>query len=452
MQCSKQNSSVGWVAKFGGTSVATHEAMLRCVKVITAYPQVKVVVVSAQAGITNLLVKLSQPNVSIALVVAEIREKIHAIIACLSDNTLIVEVLALLAHIEKTAVLLHQKNDPALIDELLSCGERISARLFTAVLNEQGYPATYQDARELIKTNHHFGKAEVLLADTKQQVVKKLLPSISNSIVVTEGFIGSTLEQQTTTLGRGGSDYSAAILAEAIEAEVLQIWTDVAGIYTVDPRLVKAAKPIENLCFTEAAELATFGAKVLHPATLWPAIRENIPVFIGSSLNSESQGTWVRAEIPKDLKVPLLRAVALRRQQVLLTVNSLEMLQAPGFLARVFTILARHQLSVDLVTTSEVSVALTFDNATLLTDAVLQELRALGNVSLSIDKDLCLIALVGNGLHRSPGISGKVFNLLRPFNIRLICHGASHHNLCFLVDEKDAVAVVQAMHAEFFEN
>jgi aspartate kinase len=345
----------------------------------------------------------------------------------------------------------------SLTDELLSYGERISARLFACVLSEHGLPAKYQDARTLIKTNDTFGKAEILLQETTKQIVELVLPSCTNHIVVTEGFIGSTLQNITTTLGRGGSDYSAAILAEAMQAAALQIWTDVSGIYTVDPRLVPHAKPIDNMCFAEAAELAQFGAKVLHPATLWPAIRKNIPVFVGSSLNPQEQGTWIRANDHDQTDVSLIRAITLRRHQSLLTIHSLEMLHTHGFLAKIFSVLALHELSVDLVTTSEVSVALTLNHSEsgpddLLTPIILAELKAIGNVSLTVNKNLCLIALVGNHLHMMSGISGRVFKTLSSFNIRLICHGASPHNLCFLVNEGDAHAVIQAMHSEFFEN
>lgn len=451
-----------WVAKFGGTSVATYSAMVRCAKVIANYPAIRVVVVSAPAGVTNLLIKLSQINqqsVEFAPTLHEIKNKILAILSSLPEAAspqLREEVKQLLLDLEHQAIKLGEKLNRSLVDELLSYGERFSARLFASVLSEHGFKVTYLDARTLIKTNDCFGKAEVLIPETKNKVTQLLLPKCTDQIVVTEGFIGSTLQNITTTLGRGGSDYSAALLAEAMDAEVLQIWTDVPGIYTVDPALVSKAKPIDNMSFAEAAELATFGAKVLHPTTLWPAIRKNIPVFVGSSITTQTDGTWIRAAYPEDVFVPQLRAVALRRRQSLLTINSLEMLHTHGFLAKIFSVLAHHKLSVDLVTTSEVSVALTLDtsadNGELLTTSVLAELQAIGNVSLTIDKDLCLVALIGNRLHVTPGIGGRVFNALRQFNVRLICHGASSHNLCFLVNEQDAEAVVKIIHAEFFEN
>ncbi len=445
-----------WVAKFGGTSVATFEAMTRCASLLKMYPQVKVVIVSAQAGVTNLLVKLCETSDSAIQTLNEINHKIQVILTALPNEKhpqLSQEIKILCDELKKLAEISHKNKQQ--MDEILSYGERISARLFTAALTMQGLPAIHQDARKLIKTNTHFGKAEVDIVATKKAVTNILLPLCTHHIVVSEGFIGSSnnQEESTTTLGRGGSDYSAALIAEAMEAEVLQIWTDVSGIYTVDPNLVAHAKPIETMCFTEAAELATFGAKVLHPATLWPAIRKNIPVFVGSSMNVKAQGTWIRAELATDVNQPILRAIALRRKQSLLTINSLEMLYAHGFLAKIFTILARHELSIDLVTTSEVSVALTLDHShhDLLSEDVLAELKSIGNVSLKVDKDLCLIALVGSHLQHLSGMSGQVFHVLRPFNIRLICYGASSHNLCFLTNENEADAVVRAIHAEFFE-
>lgn len=453
-----------WVAKFGGTSVATYEAMVRCVKVIDRFPSVRVIVVSAPAGITNLLIQLMRSDTSRAQLeslLREIKNKIHAILTHipLRPNTqqLRQEVIQILREIDNLATSLSVTYHPLLADELLACGERISARLFACVLLTHGFPAEYLDARTLIKTNDCFGKADVLISESHQAAETLILPKCADQIVVTEGFIGSTTQNITTTLGRGGSDYTAALLAEAIHAEVLQIWTDVSGIYTVDPNLVAHAKQIKNMCFTEAAELAQFGAKVLHPATLWPAIRKNIPVFVGSSSQPQAQGTWIRAHCPDEMDMPLVRSVALRRRQSLLTISSLEMLHAHGFLAKVFAVLARHELSVDIVTTSEVSVALTLNHAEtgtkeLLTPAILDELRAIGNVSLKIDNDLCLVALVGNRLHHTAGVSGRLFSCLSQFNIRLICHGASAHNLCFLINEYDAEAVIQTIHAAFFEN
>jgi len=452
-----------WVAKFGGTSLANFPAMKRCAAIVAEHPKIKVVVVSAPSGVTDLLVKITQSSANqtdVAAFLDDIDSKVNAILDLLtttSSQTNKDQVRALLQSLRELAIKINKQYNRGMADEILSYGERLSARLFTCVLAEEGMAAQHQDARLLIKTNDYFGKATVLLPETAAQVSELLKPKCQQEIItVTEGFIGGTLQNATTTLGRGGSDYSAAILAEALQADVLQIWTDVSGIYTVDPRLVAHAKSIESMSFIEAAELAQFGAKVLHPATLWPAIRQNIPVFVGSSINAKTQGTWISATQEKQENAPLIRAISLRRHQSLLTIHSLEMLHAHGFLANIFSILAKHELSVDVVTTSEVSVALTLNHSEkgssdLLTPAILEELHAIGNVSLTVDKDLCLVALVGNQLHVTSGISGRVFKKLANFNIRLICHGASQHNLCFLVSDSDAAAIIQTLHAEFFE-
>lgn len=233
----------------------------------------------------------------------------------------------------------------------------------------------------------------------------------------------------------------------------MDIWTDVPGIYTTDPRVVPAAKRIDVIAFEEAAEMATFGAKVLHPATLMPAVRSDIPVFVGSSKDPKAGGTMVcnTTENP-----PLFRALALRRKQTLLTLHSLSMLHSRGFLAEVFSILARHSISVDLVTTSEVNIALTLDTTgststgdTLLTQSLLMELSELCRVE--VEEDLALVAIIGNELSRASGVGKEVFGVLEPFNIRMICYGASSYNLCFLVPGAEAEQVVQKLHHNLFE-
>jgi len=271
--------------------------------------------------------------------------------------------------------------------------------------------------------------------------------------VVTQGFIGAEAKGRTTTLGRGGSDYTAALLGEALSVARVDIWTDVPGIYTTDPRVVPAAKRIDRITFEEAAEMATFGAKVLHPATLLPAVRRGIPVFVGSSKDPAAGGTLV---CNTTVNPPLFRALALRRKQTLVTLHSLSMLHSHGFLAEVFGILARHNVSVDLITTSEVSVALTLDTtgstssgASLLTTSLLTELSSLCRVE--VEENLALIALIGNKLSQASGVGKEVFGVLDPFNIRMICYGASSYNLCFLVPGNDADQVITTLHRNLFE-
>jgi len=262
--------------------------------------------------------------------------------------------------------------------------------------------------------------------------------------------VGSDNDGYTTTLGRGGSDYSAALLAEAADATMVEIWTDVKGLYTTDPRLVEQAQPIAELAFAEAAELATFGAKVLHPKTLWPAMRANIPVFIGSTLTTEAstEGTVIRREVTQQRSYT---ALALRKNQTLLKITSPDMLYSYGFLAKVFALLAEHKISVDLVTTSEISVALTLDergSEQALSEQALKALKSLGRIEVTTD--LSLVAVVGRQLNQELHVAATVFAGLGDLNVRLICHGASPHNLCILVDDRDGSVAVQRLHRQLF--
>lgn len=444
------------VAKFGGTSVADYEAMNRSADVVLADSAVRLVVLSASAGVTNLLVALSEGlEATERFVKLDALRKIQFDILERMQNPLVIreEVERLLDNITTLAEAASLATSAALTDELVSHGELMSTLLFVEILRERGVEAQWFDVRKVMRTNHQFGRAEPDVPALAELATQQLAPRLAESLVITQGFIGSEDKGRTTTLGRGGSDYTAALLGEALHAGRVDIWTDVPGIYTTDPRIVPAARRIDVIAFEEAAEMATFGAKVLHPATLLPAVRSDIPVFVGSSKEPKAGGTLV---CNKTEQPPLFRALALRRKQTLLTLHSLNMLHSRGFLAEVFGILARHSISVDLITTSEVSVALTLDTTgststadTLLTQALLTELSSLCRVE--VEQDLALVALIGNNLVNARGVGKEVFGVLDPFNIRMICYGASSHNLCFLVPGGDAEQVVQKLHHNLFE-
>ncbi|MDE3999082.1 lysine-sensitive aspartokinase 3, partial [Glaesserella parasuis] len=364
------------------------------------------------------------------------------------------EIDVLLEHVSALALSASLATSAALTDELICHGEMMSTKIFTQLLKERNYPAVWVDVREIVATNNHYGKAAPNDEKTQAQSDAILKPLIAEGkVVITQGFIGRDDEGKTTTLGRGGSDYSAALLAEVLNANDVLIWTDVPGIYTTDPRVVPAAKRIDTMSFNEAAEMATFGAKVLHPATLLPAVRSNIPVYVGSSKAPEQGGTWVtRDPQPR----PTFRALALRRNQILLTLSSLSMLHAQGFLANVFAILAKHKISVDVITTSEVSIALTLDKtgsassgADMLSPELLEELRQYCNVK--VENDLALVAIIGNNLHTQAGIAKQLFATLSPYNVRLISYGASTNNVCTLVQNSEADDVIRSLHSALFE-
>lgn len=438
------------IAKFGGTSVADFDAMTRCADIVLADENIRVVVVSASSGVTNLLVDITKTT--------EVQQRYDAY-AGIEQITL--NVLNRLQQPQKVAeqieLLLAElkaliENGGAVYssahkDLIQSFGERLSSVLFTQVLVERNSAALCFDVRRVMRTDSRFGKAEPQVQQLAELVQVHLQPLLADQRIVTQGFIGADEFEQTTTLGRGGSDYSAALLAEALQAATVQIWTDVVGIFTTDPRLTSDARCIREISFDEAAEMATFGAKVLHPATLLPAMRQNIAVFVGSSREPQAGGTW----IAKDVKErPPYRAIALRKSQTLITVKSPAMLHAPGFLTRVFDTLSRHQISVDLVTTSEISVAITLDQGGMTSafsnnvEPALDELRTFCEVS--VEEGLSLVAVIGNHLHSSRGVSGELFSTLERINMRLICHGASKHNLCFLVQDSDGPAVVKQLH------
>ena len=445
------------VAKFGGTSVANFEAMTACANIVMADANTRVVVLSASAGVTNYLVELANGcnTERRAEILGAVRTIQYNIIDKLQQPKAVSEeVDALLQHVAALAESASLATSAALTDELICHGEMMSTKIFTQLLQERNFPAVWVDVREVVATNSHYGKAAPNDEKTQKQADALLKPLMNaGKIVITQGFIGRDDEGKTTTLGRGGSDYSAALLAEVLNANDVLIWTDVPGIYTTDPRVVPAAQRIDTMSFNEAAEMATFGAKVLHPATLLPAVRSNIPVYVGSSKAPEQGGTWVtRDPQPR----PTFRALALRRNQILLTLSSLSMLHAQGFLANVFAILAKHKISVDVITTSEVSIALTLDKtgsassgADMLSEDLLTELRAYCNVN--VETDLALVAIIGNNLHTQSGIAKKLFGILSPYNVRLISYGASSNNVCTLVQNSQADDIIRALHAELFE-
>ena len=444
------------VAKFGGTSVADYDAMNRSADVVLADPNTRLVVLSASAGVTNLLVSLSEGlEATERFVKLDALRKIQFDILERLQNPNVIreEVERLLENITTLAEAASLATSTALTDELVSHGELMSTLLFVEIMRERNVQAQWFDVRKVMRTSDRFGRAEPDVEMLAELTNQQLAPRLAEGMVVTQGFIGSEAKGRTTTLGRGGSDYTAALLGEALHATRVDIWTDVPGIYTTDPRVVSAAKRIDVIAFEEAAEMATFGAKVLHPATLLPAVRSDIPVFVGSSKDPKAGGTLV---CKKTENPPLFRALALRRRQTLVTLHSHNMLHSRGFLAEVFGILARHNISVDLITTSEVSIALTLDTTgststgdTLLTQSLLIELSELCRVE--VEENLALVAIIGNKLSRACGVGKEVFGVLDPFNIRMICYGPSSYNLCFLVPADQAEQVVQKLHQNLFE-
>ncbi len=446
------------VSKFGGTSMGDAGCMLRSAEV-SFQRKSNIVVVSATSGTTNDLIKLGESSESGLLhetesLLVKIQEKHRAIAKELSaDEGSINELEKLISEMESIAkgiYLLRDCSNKAK-DVLLSLGERMSSVLFYVALKKvfvekkSAQQVHLLDVRSVLKTDDHFGKARPL-TDVIMGLCNTNLADCKSgkTVYVTQGFIGQTLNGATTTLGRGGSDYSAAILAEGISADTLEIWTDVAGVSTTDPRLCSDAIVIDEISFKEMSELATFGAKVLHPATLLPAIRSHIPVLVASSFDPEKPGTWVRKEVKNS---PLIRALALRKKQTLVTVSTPEMLHTHGFLFQIFKIFNDHKVSIDAITTSEISVSVTLDNADSINKTLLEELARVAEVQ--VENDLSLVSLIGNNINHTPGLAKKIFEAISEINVRMICYGASRHNFCFLVDESKGTEVIQKLHKQF---
>nr|WP_282451136.1 lysine-sensitive aspartokinase 3 [Vibrio sp. 1CM7H] len=444
------------VAKFGGTSVANFEAMSRCATIIENNPNTRLVVSSACSGVTNLLVELAngvQDQTHRTELLQNLANIHDAILTQLEDSTkTAAEVYGILDTVTSLAEAASIQASAKLTDHLVACGELMSTHILAQLMCERGIQAVRFDIRDVLRTDDNFGRAEPNIEAISTLAQDKLVPLCQQSVVVTQGFIGSDEAGNTTTLGRGGSDYSAALIAESVKAAGLEIWTDVPGIYTTDPRIAPKASPIPEISFSEASEMANFGAKILHPSTLVPALRHDIPVFVGSSKEPEKGGTWIRHQVESS---PLFRALALRCNQTMVTLRSANMFHAYGFLAKVFEILAKHKISVDLITTSEISVSLTLDQtdtsggAPQLPQAVREELEELCKVE--VEHDLCLVALIGNNMSESKGYAKQVFGTLEDFNLRMICYGASPHNLCFLLHESVSKQAIQKLHTELFE-
>ncbi|MCG7586357.1 lysine-sensitive aspartokinase 3 [Photobacterium sp. OFAV2-7] len=430
--------------------------MSRSAAIIKNNPAARIVLISACSGVTNLLVELAN-----GVTESDRRQQLltrlgqihHSVLSELqSPEKVASEIDSLLDSVSTLAEQAASQPSVQLTDQLVSHGELLSTHLFTQILNEMGVDTVRFDIRDIMRTDSQFGKAIPQPEAIRQLATDKLQPLLENQVVVSQGFIGSDSEGQTTTLGRGGSDYSAALVAEAVDASTLEIWTDVPGMYTTDPRIAAAAKPIKEISFSEASEMANFGAKILHPSTLVPAVRQQIPVFIGSSKAPEQGGTWIRESVDD---APLFRALALRCNQTMVTLTSLNMFHAYGFLAEVFRILAEHKISVDLITTSEVSVSLTLDQtdtgggAPTLPPKAVEALSKLCRVE--VEQGLCLVALIGNQMSSTKGSAKQIFGTLEDYNLRMICYGASPHNLCFLVKEQDAKSVVKELHQKIFE-
>jgi aspartate kinase len=440
------------VMKFGGTSVESAEAIERVAGIVKQRLALRpVVVVSAMGKTTNKLLAIAGTAVEghrdKALRLLEDLHQFHRREAAGLDLDEEID-----AHFEELSELakglaIMGEMTPRATDAVSAFGERLSSMIVSEKFRSLGIAADHLDARTVIITDKRHTHAAPIFAETYRRLRDAIPPVAAKEVVVMGGFIGSTEDGVTTTLGRGGSDYTASIVGAGIGAEEIQIWTDVDGMLTADPTVLPGGYRVKHCSFAEAAELAYFGAKVLHPATVLPAIEKNIPVRILNSRRPQVEGTLITSEAPPSATP--IRSIACKRNITLVNIVSTRMLMAHGFLRRIFEIFDRHETAVDMLATSEVSVSLTIDDARAL-GAIQKELQEIAEVS--VEQDQAIVCMVGENLRQTPGIAARAFGALRDIRVRMISEGASQLNISLVVAAADLRAAVESLHREFFAN
>ena len=444
------------IVKFGGTSVGDADAISRVAEIVRArLDRQPIVVVSAMAGATNELLALAEQAARGHLIgavraVENLRERhlaaAEALLGPGNDTDIACELSAtfdeLASLAEALATLGHLT--PRSLDAIGATGEQLSAPLVVAALVQRGLPVDLVDARQVIATDDTFTRAEPIPEAIAERARTVLLPVVrGRRIPVLGGFIGATPQGVTTTLGRGGSDYSASLIGAALRADAIEIWTDVDGMLTADPRVVRDAKLIQRIRFDEASELAAFGAKVLHPNTIAPAVQLGIPVYVYNSRNPDGKGTEITFEAPRCA----VRAIAGKTGIAVVKVRSPRMLLAHGFLRTVFDVFARHRTSVDVVATSEVSISVTVDESAPL-DRILSDLSVLGDVS--IERNRGIIAVVGAGLSDESPVMASALAALGPARVHMLSLSSTGINLTIILDGAEVPAVMARLHDVFF--
>ena len=437
------------VMKFGGTSVESAEAIERVAGIVKSRLDRKpVVVVSAMGKTTNRLLKIAD------LAVSGQREEALRELVSLRDFHLresgmertVDEHFQELSELAKGLAALGELT-PRSIDAISSFGERLSSLIVTNYFKHHGLRAVHLDSRKVIVTDRRHTQAVPDLQESYARLAAAVPPLVEDHVVVMGGFIAATTDGITTTLGRGGSDFTASIVGAGINAEEIQIWTDVDGMLTADPGVVPRAHRVKIISFTEAAELAYFGAKVLHPSTVVPAIDRNIPVLILNSRRPHVEGTRIVAQTVSTTN--LVKSIACKAKVTVLNIHAARMFMAYGFMRRIFEVFERYQTSVDMIATSEVNVSLTVDQPEHLKEIV-RDLREFSEVS--VEENEAIVCIVGDNIRYTPGVAARVFKALAGVNVRMISQGASALNLGFVVAGDDLRAAVSALHDEFFRD
>lgn len=445
------------VQKFGGTSVEDRAAIERLAGIVErARGERPIVVVSAMGKTTDRLVAALERAASgdedgareeLSRVsrdtLGAVRELLGPAASGASD-----ELSAVFQGLERMAgaVAVLRSVPPEARDHFLAQGELVSSLVVARALRARGIPAIRVDAREVLATDAHFGRAQPDFPRTTAAALERLAkPAARGEVPVIGGFVGATASGQTTILGRGGSDYSAAILAACLDASRVEIWTDVDGMMTADPRIVPEARVLDRLSAEEASELAYFGARVLHPLTLAPAIEKGIPVRIRNARRPDRPGTEILSTVPAGEED--IRSIACKRGIATLDVSTSRMLMATGFLRTLFDVFARHDTAVDMVSTSEVSVSMTVDDLSRVPE-IQRELEQMARVEVAPGR--AMVCLVGENLKFTPGIAARIFRAVEDVNVLMISQGASRRNVSFVVAEEDVERAVRLLHREFF--
>jgi aspartate kinase len=448
--------------KFGGTSVADAPAFARASELVAAATTRgarPVVVVSAMSRFTDALVSAAEEAA-----LGRPREAADSLETHFARHAEVAREMLPADEVEAFAARLDaaragvgsaleeaaagSRDHSLLKDLILSYGEGLSAPLLAAVLRSRGVAAACVDARDCVKTDDEHGRATPVRTETESCTRAKAGPHVAaGRVPVLGGFVArSARTGETTTLGRGGSDYTAALVGAALGAREIQIWTDVPGMMTADPRVVAAARTIRRLSYGEAAELAYFGAKVLHPQTILPAVIRNIPVRVCDSRDPAGPDTVVYFDA--EMTPRTVKGIACKTGVHIVHLTSARMLGAYGFLRAIFEVFERHRTGVDIVATSEVSVSLSLEETDAL-DRIVEDLKAIAAVR--VERDRAIVCIVGEGLRTTPGIAGRVFSTIKDINVLLISQGASNINLTFVIEERHVREAVRRLHAAFFE-
>lgn len=433
------------VSKFGGTSVGSAEAIKKVKKIILEKPERKIVVVSAVSGVTDLLIKAAssaEKGKNWKVLYNEIKKK-HLGISQelgmeLDLSIYFNELESILANVESAGELTPRNRD-----YILSFGERLSSKIVAKYLGDRAEIRRI-NARHIIKTNSNFGNAKLDNKKTEQAIRKNLMPYLDKfeKIIIT-GFIGANENGEYTTFSRGGSDYSAAVIAGFLEAKELEIWTDVDGILTADPRIIPQAKIVENVSYAEAAELSYFGAKVLHPKTIKPVVKKKIPIRVCNTFNAKKPGTLVTKKSPKGIK-----SISKKNSSYIINLYAAEMIESFGFLGNVFSVFKKHKVVADVVSTGEANVSVTIDQKP--DEDFLKELKKYAEVKVMPKKTI--ICIVGQDLNSDGGILARLFHAIREYPVYIISQSSSARNITIVVDKNDDKKVVELIYKELFKN